>query len=220
MPNEQHPSWALISLSHVSSSGTRLFRSPVEHHAVVRLSISTASMSDDADFGPRHHPERQLVEVYLSPVQFAELLTTPNRGQGVPCTITKLNAARVPEPPPEQDDIDEIADRAAGRGVFESVQLLSHIIAKVDALRAQGKGLSKTGLGELQADLETARMHATIDVDWWRKELSSRARAVKVKVTADLHATADLVIRNMGLGALAEHARKLLPTIPPVDKEA
>lgn len=214
-PNPRHPAWGMISLNHQTGNGIRLFRSPTEAHARICLRISQASMTmADDRIGNESRPwcEEQIVEVYLSPVQFAELITQPNRGDGVPCTIGRLGVVAVEPPPKERDALHEAAERAGTRGVAESVRVLDRLITDLNARIEQKKAMSLTDLRDLAKDLGVARMRATTDLEYWRKEMSGRAEAMRAKIATELHATADLIVRNMGLGALAEKARAMLPT--------
>jgi len=202
-----------ITYQEAAGSATRLFRAPNRVHSQVCLRVSQASMTVPERHGqePRPWPEEQIVEIYLTPVQFAELITQPNRGHGVPCTIGSVGAERVPPPPQERDEVHEAVEHAVGRGVAESVNVLSELIAKLETRAAEGKGLGVKELREVVKDLDTARMRSTTDVEWWRRDLARRAEAMRARVATELHATADMILRNMGLEALRERARALLP---------
>lgn len=229
MKDEQtHPAWGMIQICHqeASGKGTALFRTPTYSRAQVCIRISHASLGRTS--GPGHvgdlspWPGKQIVEVYLSPVQYAELISRPNSGNGVPCTLGYLGGERLPPPPYDGDDLHEAAESAAERGVAESVRVLDALIAKVLEKVDAKKGLSLTDLRELLGDLNVARMRSTSDLDYWRREMATRASAMRSKVVTDLHATADLIVRQMGLGALAEKARAMFPTFeaPAIDVDS
>lgn len=214
--NPRHPAWGMVSLAYQEASGkdTRLFRAPNRVHSQVCLRVTQASMTVADRHGQesRPGPEERIVEVYLTPVQFAELITQPNRGNGVPCTIGWVGATRVGVPPQERDEVHEAAEHAARNGgVAESVNLLTELLAKLEARVAEGKGLGVKELREVVKDLDVARMRSTTDLEWWRKDLARRAEAMRARVATELHATADMIVRNMGLEALRERARAMLP---------
>lgn len=89
MGKEEHPSFGMIGFSRVTNTSRRnlLFGSPLDrHHETIVMRVKTAERD--------HHLSRdwfcgleQLIEVEMSPMQFAQLLTTMNFGDGVPCTI-------------------------------------------------------------------------------------------------------------------------------------
>lgn len=98
-----HPSYGMIGISHaqVSGGGYNLFGSPLEtHHTVMCISIRRCerdhTLGRDWFFG-----RDEIIEVMLSPMQFAELITTPNVGNGVPCTIRHLHGEIIDNPPSE-----------------------------------------------------------------------------------------------------------------------
>src|SRR5208337_4240325 len=90
------PSYAMVSFSRISAGGEglSLFGSSIKHHSAITLSIKQARLSRDTDlshdwyFAENRFP---LIEVTLSPNQFAELLTSMNVGDGVPATLTLYN---------------------------------------------------------------------------------------------------------------------------------
>ena len=88
---ENHKSWGMVGLfRQYSGGGTHLFGSDVSNHSTICLKIKHAikkrefgrdwTMGDDT-----------ICEVELSAVQYAELLTNMNVGDGVPCTIRYTN---------------------------------------------------------------------------------------------------------------------------------
>lgn len=83
---ETHPSYGQIEAFRVTSTGTYLYGSDFTHHGFMMLRISRSEnhrgLSHDY-----HHARDQVIEVALSEAQWATFVSTPNAGQGVPCTI-------------------------------------------------------------------------------------------------------------------------------------
>jgi hypothetical protein len=142
----------------------------------------------------------------------------------VPCTLERVNGKRMPDCPKMPDDIESAAAKGAERGTAEGVRLLDEVLAGLDARIAEGKPLGVGGMRELRQSLSTARMRASTDLDFWRKGLREAAHGLRAKVATELHATADLIVRNMGLEALRERARAMLPSFsaeaPAIDVDA
>lgn len=84
---KSHPSFGKICLSRINGGGMNLFGSDIKHDNAMRIEIKTATLerSYQSDFIAS---DKSIVEVYLSPVQFAELLTSMS-GDGIPCTIKR-----------------------------------------------------------------------------------------------------------------------------------
>ena len=84
-------------------------------------------------------------------------------------------------------------------------------IDTLNARIAENKPMGVKALLELRKELELAITRGHTDLNFWRKEITDRAHSLRAKVATELHATADLIVRNMGLKSI--QARDLLPTI-------
>lgn len=86
---ETHESYGMVGLSRFTCGGGKgmnLFGSSIQHYSGMTLTIREAVKRRNLNrewYGGR----RIIAEVTLSPAQFAEMIMTPNVGDGVPCTI-------------------------------------------------------------------------------------------------------------------------------------
>lgn len=88
---ESHPSFGLISVSHYTCSPPQnFFGSSIRHNAGVSLTISRAVKHRNLS-NTWYHDKDELIEVNLTQAQWAELLSSFNRGPGVPCTLNHVN---------------------------------------------------------------------------------------------------------------------------------
>lgn len=98
-----HPSWGMIGFSRMHRSGgaeasKQLFGSRLhDHPTTIRLTVKRAERSHDLG-KDWIHGTQELIEVELSAAQFADLLTSLNVGDGVPCTIRWYNGHVEPMP--------------------------------------------------------------------------------------------------------------------------
>ena len=101
---ESHESFGMIGFARVAGGGGKrrlLFGSHLEnHYETIQMTIKTAvrkhGLSRDW-----HHGIDTLIQVEMSPVQFSQLLTTMNFGDGVPCTIRYKAGQGYLEPVPD-----------------------------------------------------------------------------------------------------------------------
>lgn len=93
-----HPSFGMIRLSRRQSRGTVLFGSSITHNEIIALTISRGEVDRHLN-REWYHARNEIIEIEMSSNQFAEFITTPNSGSGIPCTIRHLNHDRMPEPP-------------------------------------------------------------------------------------------------------------------------
>lgn len=114
----RHPAYAMIGFCRVQGNPGPLFGSQVtDHHTFMRLRIHHAERRHhlNSDWFRASHAEgggqSLIVEVDLSAVQFAELLTCPNVGDGVPCTLRYLEGAPpIGNPPEVASPMEEVRD--------------------------------------------------------------------------------------------------------------
>ncbi len=87
----EHESFCTVQFSRMQTSPpTMLFNSDVPHSTVISLTIRRASYYRCGDLSMDHtFGNEDLVEVMLSPAQYAELLTTMNVGTGVSGTLRR-----------------------------------------------------------------------------------------------------------------------------------
>jgi hypothetical protein len=97
----KHPSFGMIGLSRRSSSGVvPLFGSNIQHQHTITLTIKRGEHHRRLNNDWIHGTE-QLIEVELSGSQYAELISSFNQGDGIPCTIRQLGRESYPDPPYE-----------------------------------------------------------------------------------------------------------------------
>jgi len=101
---EKHESYGLVGFSRTThgggGDGANLFGCSIKHNHTIVLKIKRAtkerSLHDD-----RYYGGETLIEVEMSPNQFAEAITSMNIGDGMPCTIRYVGRQRMAECPEE-----------------------------------------------------------------------------------------------------------------------
>lgn len=110
--SEEHPAYGMISFSRITGFRDRMFGSAISrHYGYVKMTLRRAVREHDlhTDW---YHAREILMEVDLTHQQFAELITTMNVGDGVPCTLRYVpdgKLQKVPELPKyEHPEINRI----------------------------------------------------------------------------------------------------------------
>lgn len=130
-----HDAFGMIGVSVVTHNDMTLFGSDLNHGQSMRITIKRAklerSLSRDWIYA-----NDLVAEITLSQHQFAEMITAPNRGDGVPCTI---NYAPV-------------------RGTkIEAMPGIRNIESKAEILRNEVKNSAKQELDRLRKELSALR---------------------------------------------------------------
>lgn len=133
----EHPSYATIGISRIVGNVGKLFGSSLEnHYSSIRIRIHESECIHSLGHD-RYYPKKEIIEIELSAVQFAEFVTTSNAGVGVPCTIRRMHGKRVEDPP-----TDVMAEATKIRETFQErmKELANELKTKrkrVDELLAQ-----------------------------------------------------------------------------------
>lgn len=107
----RHPSYGLIGFSRVNGDPGQLFGSSLEkHHGFIELRISPGVRRHSLSHDSYMDEGRPFITVWLSAAQFAEFITTPNMGVGVPCTINSLGGKHIEKAPVERTEVEEVRD--------------------------------------------------------------------------------------------------------------
>jgi len=83
-----HPSYGKVSVSRTTGRKRDLFGSELGHNSTIRLAIHTSCCRQDLGRNWIHDKDL-VVEIEMSPVQYAEMISNPNAG-GTPCTIRHI----------------------------------------------------------------------------------------------------------------------------------
>lgn len=211
---EKHPGFGLVGFSRVSGNPGKLFGSNLESHGTyISLSIHQAKRSHDLgqDFVMADRSELGVIEVHLSAAQFAELLTSMNIGDGVPCTIHRRDGRTVEEiPTGEQSEPERIQD------AFE---------AKVAGIVEKLKGGVKEGRESLLAKgpiLRKEREHIAKVLEWLLREVESNmpfhlrqfqesTERTTTQAKAEVDAFVTTAAINLGIEQLAQAVKSNSP---------
>ena len=108
---EAHPAYGMVSFSRVTCTPAReMFGSNIKHGNYISLRIKRArkgrSLNREWFFG-----RERMIEVNLSEAQFAEMITSMNVADGVPCTIAWTPEDGMIKLPPKKETTNETFQR-------------------------------------------------------------------------------------------------------------
>lgn len=144
-----------IRVVQVSGGNGHLYGSKVSHQYYINIEIGESKGGDSMDpFDYQHPSERAAISVDLSLLQFAQMMTSIGKGEGIPCTVRRFNGQRV-EPYVIPDQKESL--RNYGNSVEERSN--EHIRSVRDQLKAKladGKRPTKAEMDEMIKELEMA----------------------------------------------------------------
>jgi hypothetical protein len=92
-----HPAYGQVSVSNVSG-GIYLYGSDFHHQNYVALRINRSELNRNLS-NDWPHAREELVEIAMSESQWATLVSSMNRGEGVQCTLQHYQRKMVPQIP-------------------------------------------------------------------------------------------------------------------------
>lgn len=151
-----HPSYGSLSFNRISGGDPNLFGTSVKHNNKINLVLRRCEY-DRGLHTNWYHPTEELFEVEMSYTQFAELITSMNIYEGVPCTIKQIMGERTPPVPyynpveVHKKEFEESTDK-----VYEEAQ---NLISKVAEKFKEKKSFNKKEQEEILSDLTKISMN-------------------------------------------------------------
>lgn len=209
----KHPSMVLIGVSRCNhgGKGASLFGSSIEHDTTICLTIKQASvernLSNDWFHSTTNLP---LIEIEMSPTQYAEMITNMNCGDGVPATLRQKDGVRFEYPVITtkaqqfqneiKDDISEVLNNFK-KAKTRSNELLNSI-----------KPLSKAEKQELLTLIESldrlAQDHLPFMIDQFGRQMEKTVAEAKSEVDAYVvHTIMETGIKTIKTNMLIEESK-------------
>ncbi len=197
---EQHESYGKIRISKISG-GLSLFDSEVGNGGAIQIQISTAHLNRDLNHN-WIHSDKELVEVYLSPLQWAEAITTAMNTDGVPCTLNKV-MGKTMERTPENDVIGQFEDEVATgfeqrmKDVVEAENRIKDILATKGAIK-------KGELREAYDILNKGLRHFESNMNYTKKCFDEQMDKTVLEAKQQIHHYVNTTIQELGIESLKD----------------
>lgn len=203
---ESHESYGMVGIHRVSGGGVRghrLFGSAVEHGHFFMLRIMRAKRVV-AEFGEQFYSDGRvpIVEIALTAAQFAEMITTLNVGDGVPCTITDVEGVSM-------DSVPDDAGSELRRFHDDFKEHLTDIVDKlVVAEKTVEEVLAKKSITVADKDVIRRTVHTAVRVlndhaPFVLKQFSESTEKMIAKGKTEIESFVNLVFQRAGIKAIS-----------------
>lgn len=198
--NDEHPAYGILDIARCTGS-TTLVGSAIKHHQFIKITVCKARRNrnfNQDDF----YQDEEIVEVWLSPIQFAEAICSMNT-RGAPCTIRHIQGERIPEP--------EI-DHARERVVKEFAEDVQHVAKELDEvmeflqdLRCQPR-VGKKEIEKLYEMIRQARQDIASDLPFVANQFNETVENTVAQAKGEFEAY--VLHRSLAMGnpTLVDHA--------------
>jgi len=203
---EKHPSYGMIGWSRQHGGNRVLFGSELTHSETISLRIMQGSTSRDLN-RDWHYGGKEIIEVLLSPTQFADFLTSPNSGSGIPCTLKYIQGELIE--PPTFIPKAEIFEREFRKDLKDLDELLISMVALASQL-AEAPRIKKTEIRELKNKVDRVKMELKSNMPYLYKQFVKNIVKTTQVAKAEVEAYVDRRIRESGLEAIQNEVPRLL----------
>lgn len=191
-----HPSYGLISFSRCSCTSKNLFGSNIKHNSFITLRIdgARATKGDDLHRDYINYNFDRYIEVGLTSSQFAELLTTMNIGEGIPCTISYMKGLGMIEyNPPYVESLDERSKRMLDIECQRNAKHMKELKASIDKILEKKGALTKEEKHNLSHLMNRFIDLSANGMSFAEKSFEEEAERQKQKIKTEIDATLALM---------------------------
>lgn len=154
-----HPAFGLVRVGRVSSTGTNLFDSDIDHREFIELTFHSAAIDRDGYSNniTKGKDRSPYLVARLSAAQWAAMVSSFGIGEGVPCTLSKIRDGNLVHLP-EIDKAETMHERFSNQiemRVRKDVARISAITNQLGSMIASGK-IGKRDLRDIYDSLSSA----------------------------------------------------------------
>jgi hypothetical protein len=195
-----HPSFAIVELSRLSRAYTDvLFGAVTASRGTVRLSITPAHMYHD--LGSDHIStvgHTPIVEVDMTEAQIGRLLSSVGMGEGVPCTIRRLQGKTIPEPPASSSEQERIQEAFEEKMHSMAKDLRGHLPEIMAILNKDG-AINKGDRELLKKAFDSIHQELANNAEFALQTFQESAERVVEASKMEINIYAQKVAKNLGL---------------------
>lgn len=200
--DQTHPSYGILQIHRASGGARPLFGSAIRHGNTIRVTIYRASKQRSLSEN-WYHAKEQIVECELSPVQWANAISTATNTQGVPCTILSIYNQRMPPCPVDSDR--ELVNKEFSDDMRKLGKKFVEISKEIDGLLSQPR-LNKEDKAKLREAVDSAAMFFRNNAQFVHAQFEESVERTVSEAKGEVEAFFSHTVHNLGLQALASKA--------------
>jgi len=213
---ETHESYGLLQLSRTTCTPPHsLFGSSVKHGNLIALRVYSARKY--RDYQSDNYGKKELqCEIFLSPTQFAEAITSLNIGSGTPCTIKMVKGDEwdenkrgfrddCPEVNFRKQTNDELNDELSKLG-----DRISTLAKSADELLGQKGALKVSDKNKLADELGKVMQELRSNIPFVHQCFNRSVNKAVTEAKGEIDATYQSLREKLGDKAIAEGIKKPL----------
>ena len=193
----------IIQLSRVYGGNNVMFGSGIRHDSCIRLSVHKGIV--DRGFSTNHYyPQFKVLELEMTPAQFAELITSMNYGVGVPCTLKQFNGERIKNDLKLDDEVNLVKQEYAD----EVDNVLNDLKFSINSISSE-KGLSPKKIDQLKDRLISLLGKLEDESPFLKERFNESLEKTFVEAKASIDNHINLALSNIGLKELHKNIKQI-----------
>lgn len=202
----EHPSYGIASFNRVQMSYDQaLFGSSLRHRQGITLTLSEARLHRSDLHNDHVFTDKRIIELMMSPSQFADLITGLNHGQGTPVTIHWREGHGQVDDPPYHSKVDEFTQEFADHA--------DDVASACDTVIEDARRRKLSGV--FIKRLEGLRMQIRNNMPFMAKQFTTQMQRTASEAKAEVEAFVSGMIRSTGIETLREQT----PLLPDTSEE-
>ena len=192
-----------------------MFGSEIKTDSPVYIRICNAVVSDMGGTPTDQHIHGKrpaIIEVEMTPIQWAEFLTAGHVDDGVPCTITRLNGKGM-----SRVEIRNLSEEYGEhiKAKFDNFKTgIKRFEDEIEQVLNSGKTMGKAQMRELLHSMKCFRENAPSDIQYAHDRFREDMEKMVVKAKAEINAYAELRLGDYGVKCLMnEDSTSVTPSI-------
>lgn len=204
MEYKRHPSHVSVFISRQQTGkDLSLFGSTIYHENYISIKVQKAEMDRSHNSDRLHAYGVPLIEVYMSPIQFANLITTFNYGEGTPGTLYRFNGEFF-EQPPIKNKAEQFKNEVKS-DVSNTIQNLDKSINRIDELMDRKKPLLKNEKEEIKQIFRQVKRLIDDKLPFVMDQFSKQMDKTVTEAKSSIDAFVIDVIQNTGLNIMRKN---------------
>ena len=209
----KHNSFGNISITKSFGGERHLYGSSIEHRNSITLKITHSELHRNLNYD-WYYPTSPIVEISLSPSQFAEAITSIGDGNGVPCTIRYTEKDGKAEDTPFESKYD-IFKQEFAEHIDNIKKETVNIRNEIADLFKNKKAIGKTDRELILKKIDSIIQDVGSNTKFIQKQFQEQMDKTVTEAKAEIEAFTQNKITNMGLEAI----RQEIISLPEINNE-
>lgn len=204
---EEHESYGLVGFYRRSGGSENLFGSSIRHGTTIALQIKTASRIRNLS-NYWVHGEKDLIELVLSANQFANLLTSMNCGDGIPCTLKYVMGKRMADPPAVEQR--ELFEQEFKRDVDKVTKSARVALSEITKMFETKTSIGKADRAEILGKIQTIVNLLTDSIPFVQSQFNEAMDKTVSEARSEVDSFIETKIHSLGIEALNSEVQAAL----------